>query len=180
MPTRSRPSSIARIRRRPSPAEWLTLATGVVLTAIGVAGFFVTDMDNWDDVAHHATGDTLLGFELNPLHNVVHLALGLLGLLLWTRARTAFAYGVLLLVGYGAAAVFGVFAVDETWNVLSLNTADNWLHLALALLGAVIAGLAWREIQVPAIEGPDIDLRDLPIRDLTAEDVSHLSHGRTR
>jgi hypothetical protein len=120
-------------------------------------------------VAHHATGDELLGFELNPLHNVVHLVLGLVGLLTWTRIRGAFGYGVLLAVGYGAAAVFGLFALDEDWNVLSLNTADNWLHLGLAALGATIAVLARRDLRTPLRTEPVIDLRDLPVRDVTGD-----------
>ncbi len=38
-----------------------------------------------------------------------------------------------------------VFAVDNTdINILSLNTADNWFHLASALVGLVIAVLPAR------------------------------------
>lgn len=154
-------------RRPRTVAEVLTLVTGLVLVAVGVAGFFVTDLDAWDDVAHHATGDELLGFELNPLHNVVHLVLGALGLVAWTRIRTAFGYGLLLAVGYGATAVFGLFAVGESWNFLSLNTADNWLHLGLAGVGAIIAALAYRDLRTPLRTEPVIDLRDLPVRDVT-------------
>src|SRR5690606_66172 len=118
--------------------------TGAVLTAVGIVGFFET---GFDDFAHHHTGEELLGFEINPLHNVVHLVLGLLGLGLWTRARHALAYGLILAVGYGAALVYGLFAVDEDWDFLSLNGADNWLHLGLAALGAVIAAIAYAELR---------------------------------
>ncbi len=54
----------------------------------------------------------------------------------WPGART---YGWLLAVGYGAAFVYGLFAVGEDWDFLSLNWADNVLHLATALVGLVIA-----------------------------------------
>ena len=41
------------------------------------------------------TDKTLLGFEINPLHNLVHLAIGLAGLALWRRLDTV-TYGWLL------------------------------------------------------------------------------------
>jgi hypothetical protein len=84
----------------------------------------------------------VLIFEVNPLHNIVHLALGVLGLVLFTRPRGAFSYGIVVAVAYGGAFVYGLFALGQEWDVLSLNAEDNWLHLGLAVLGAVIAGVA--------------------------------------
>jgi hypothetical protein len=75
----------------------------------------------------------------------VHLLLGLPGLVLWRTIRGSLAYGVLVAVAYGGALAYGLLAIGESWDVLSLNTADNLLHLALALGGAVIAGAAWYE-----------------------------------
>jgi hypothetical protein len=157
-------------RRTISIAQALALITGVVLMGIGIAGFFETDLEEWDDFAHHATGDELLGFELNAFHNVVHLVLGGIGLVAWMRLRSSIAYGIFLAVGYGAVFVYGLFAVDETWNVLSLNHADNWLHLALAALGVVIAAIGTAELtrqQVPD-DNVEIDLRAHVPEDATA------------
>jgi hypothetical protein len=126
------------------PSQWLGLLVGAVFVVVGVAGFFVT---GFDDFAAHHTGEELLIFEVNPLHNVVHLALGALAFALcWTR-RGALTYGLVVFAGYAAALVYGLFAVDETWDFLSLNPEDNWLHLALAALGAVIAAIAAAELQ---------------------------------
>src|SRR5215210_4989237 len=47
-------------------------------TLLGVIGFFVT---GFDDFAAH-TGESLLGFMINPLHNIVHLVIGVAGLLM--------------------------------------------------------------------------------------------------
>jgi hypothetical protein len=56
------------------------------------------------------------------------------------RLDYARAYGWALLVGYGATFVFGLFAVnEEDINILSLNAADNGLHLASALAGLAVA-----------------------------------------
>src|SRR5215204_1947514 len=115
---------------RTSPSQILALIAGIAFTAAGIIGFFVTGTDGFTD---HHTGEKLLGLEINPLHNVVHLALGVLGLVLAARLATARLYGWLLAVGYGAAFAFGLYAVDhEGSNVLSLNDADNWFHLATA------------------------------------------------
>jgi hypothetical protein len=118
--------------------EWpqaLALVVGAVYTVVGIAGFFVTGFD--DFFAH--TGEELLGFEVNPFHNLVHLVIGLAGLALARTPALARTYGWLLAIGYGAAFVYGLFAVGESWDFLSLNAADNWLHAVSALAGLVIA-----------------------------------------
>jgi ABC-type transport system involved in multi-copper enzyme maturation permease subunit len=118
------------------PAQLLALAIGVVYTLVGIAGFFVTGFDNFAA----ETDKTLLGFEVNPLHNIVHLAIGLAGLALWRRLDTARTYGWLLAAGYGLAFIYGLFATgNRDINFLSLNGADNILHLVSALAGVAIA-----------------------------------------
>jgi Domain of unknown function (DUF4383) len=112
------------------------LAVGAVFTIIGVVGFFIT---GFDDFAGTDPGESLLGFMINPLHNVVHLLLGLAGLALARTLGGARRYGWLLAVGYGAAFVYGLFAVGQSWDFLNLNWADNWLHLVTALIGLAIA-----------------------------------------
>ena len=119
------------------PSQMIALAVGIAYTAVGLLGFAVT---GFDDFAAHDTGETLLGFELNPLHNIVHLIIGLAGLAMWRTLTSARAYGWALAIGYGATFVYGLFAVDEDdINFLSLNQADNWLHLASTLLGLAAA-----------------------------------------
>ena len=56
-------------------------------------------------------------------------------------ART---YGWLLAAGYGAAFLYGLFAVGQDWDFLNLNWADNILHLATALVGVAIAKMPAR------------------------------------
>jgi len=116
--------------------QLLALAIGAVYLLVGIIGFFIT---GFDDFFAHDTNETIIGFEINPFHNVVHLLIGLVGLLLSRTLAGARTYGWLLAVGYGAAFVYGLFAVGETWDFLSLNWADNWLHLVSALAGLAIA-----------------------------------------
>jgi hypothetical protein len=120
--------------------EILGLAFGAVYLLVGIVGFFVT---GFDDFAGH-TDETLLIFDINPLHNIVHILIGVAGLVLSRTLAGARTYGWLLAVGYGAAFVYGLFAVGADWDFLNLNAADNVLHVLTALVGLVIALLPVR------------------------------------
>ena len=115
--------------------EILALAFGAIYTLIGIIGFFITGFENFFE----HTDKTLLGFEINGMHNVVHILIGVAGLVLGRTLAGARTYGWVLAVGYGAAFVYGLLAIDKDWDFLSLNWADNILHLATALVGLVIA-----------------------------------------
>ena len=128
-----RPDSAPATRH---PSQLLALAIGAVYTLIGILGFLVTGFENFAA----ETDKTLIGFEINPLHNLVHLGIGLAGLVLWRRLDTARTYGWLLAIGYGATFLYGLFAAGNSdINFLSLNGADNGLHLVSAVAGLAIA-----------------------------------------
>lgn len=128
--------STSQTRTR-APHQWFALVIGAVYLLVGAAGFLVTGFSGF---AEHDHGQTLLGFAVNPLHNIVHLLIGLLGLALWSDAGRARVFGWLLVAGYGATFVFGLIAVgNPDINVLNINGADNGLHLASALAGLAIA-----------------------------------------
>ncbi len=103
---------------------------GVVYLLVGIAGFFVTT-----NVAFAATqGKALVVFDVNPLHNIIHLAVGAALLLGSRTVRSAKAVnstvgGVYLLVG-----IVGLFLIGSAANILALNGADNVLHFASAIL----------------------------------------------
>jgi hypothetical protein len=122
-------------RRAMTWPQVLALLIGAVYTLVGIVGFFIT---GFDDFFGHA-GESLLGFMINPFHNVVHIVIGVAGLLLARTLAGARAYGWLLTLGYGAAFIYGLFAVGEEWDFLNLNWADNWLHLVSAIAGLAIA-----------------------------------------
>lgn len=62
------------------PAQWLALIIGVTYTIVGLVGFALTGFSGFAA----PEGELLLGvFEINPLHNVVHLVIGLAGVALW-------------------------------------------------------------------------------------------------
>ena len=116
--------------------QMLALAFGAIYLLVGVVGFFVT---GFDDFFAHDTNETLVGFEINGMHNVVHIVIGVAGLLLGRTLAGARTYGWLLAIGYGAAFVYGLIAIGETWDFLSINAADNVLHVLTAIVGLAIA-----------------------------------------
>ena len=108
---------------------------GAVYTLVGIAGFFVSETFAATD------DDTLLGFEVNHLHNIVHLLIGLA--LLGASRRTETARRLNLLIGgsYVVLGVIGWFIQDTAANVIALNEPDHLLHLVSgALLVAVALG----------------------------------------
>ncbi|WP_233491248.1 DUF4383 domain-containing protein [Blastococcus sp. TBT05-19] len=121
--------------------EILGLAFGAIYLLVGIVGFFIT---GFDDFFAHDSGDMLLFFEINGMHNVVHILIGIAGLALSQTLAGARTYGWLLAVGYGAAFVYGLLAIGKEWDFLSINGADNVLHIATALVGLVIALLPVR------------------------------------
>ncbi|GAA3524165.1 DUF4383 domain-containing protein [Nocardioides daeguensis] len=114
---------------------------------VGILGFVPGITTDYDEMtfAGHESGAQLLGiFAVSGLHNIVHLALGVVGLVLatsWTGARAFLLGGGAL---YLALTVYGLL-VDrhEDANVVPLDRADNWLHLVLGVgmigLGLVLA-----------------------------------------
>lgn len=114
-----------------SPNRLVGTIFGIVYLLVGVAGFFVTG-----GVSFAATeGQPLIVFDVNPLHNIVHLAIGA-ALLIAARSSVRAAKGMNTTVGavYLLVGILGLFLVGSGANILALNGADNVLHFASAIL----------------------------------------------
>ena len=124
---------------RTSPNRLLGTIFGAVYLLVGLLGFAVNG-----GIGFLATkGGLLLGvFEVNPLHNIAHLLIGA-ALLIAGLFSVAAAKGVNTTVGavYLLLGIVGFFLVGTNLNILALNTADHFLHLASAmvLLGVGLA-----------------------------------------
>ncbi|MBW4721103.1 DUF4383 domain-containing protein [Saccharothrix obliqua] len=152
------------------PAQVLAGLLGVAFLVVGIAGFVRTGFGDFAG-EHHST---LLGFSINPLHNVIHLAFGVLGLLMATNSALARTYGWIVFIAYGLVLVWGLMLVgvvssnpvNGLGNPLALNTNDNWLHLGLAAVGLLIAVLpARRRIVTEEPAAEPVSGRDESIRD---------------
>lgn len=116
---------------------------GAVFLVVGIAGFIpgvTMDMGSMS-MAGHSSSALLLGlFQVSVLHNIVHLLFAIVGLL---AARTARGARLYLLVGgivYAVLFVYGLFTAGmaDPANFVPLNSADNVLHLVLAIAMIVL------------------------------------------
>ena len=122
-----------------SPNRIVATVFGAVYVLVGLLGFAVTG-----GIGFIATeGGLLLGvFAVNPLHNVAHLLIG--GALLIAGvagARAAKLVNTIVGATYLLLGVVGFFLAGTAANILALNTADHFLHLASAIV-LLAVGLA--------------------------------------
>jgi hypothetical protein len=122
-----------------SPNRLVAIIFGAVYLVVGALGWMVTA--GVDFIA--TEGGLLLGiFEVNPLHNIVHLLIGAALLIAGlSSVRAAKAANVTVGAVYLLVGIVGFFLVGTPLNILALNTADHFLHLAsaLVLLGVGLA-----------------------------------------
>lgn len=112
----------------------IALVFGIVFLLVGIAGYLTSGGMSMD--AENA--GLLLGlFPVNLLHNAVHVAFGLWGLVASRSFAGARNYARIGGVLYAILAVLG-FVVPNGFGLVPLGGHDIWLHavLAVALLAA--------------------------------------------
>lgn len=151
------PSTHGTPRRR--PVQIVAVVVGVIFLVVGVLGFIPGVTTNYDTLqfAGHESEALLLGlFQVSILHNVVHLLFGVAGV---AMARTpGLATGYLLGGGtvYAILWLYGIL-IDRSSaaNFVPLNTADNWLHLGLAVVMILLGTLIPRShVDAPVADRP--------------------------
>src|SRR5215210_5402793 len=105
--------AVARDDRR-TPAQWYCLLAGLALLLAGVFGFI---SDSSFDTGDRVQGDLFLGFEANAIHNLIHVASGLV--LLAASRRRAPARAVALGFGlvYGLVAIIGLVDGEDVLDL---------------------------------------------------------------
>ena len=111
---------------------------GAVYVLVGIAGFAVTGLSDFAATS----SDQLIVFGLNPLHNIVHLLVGLVWLGASRNEQSARVVSTAIGAVYLLVGVAGLFITGNSdLNLLNLNQPDNVLHLGSAVL-ALYFGLA--------------------------------------
>ena len=161
--TESNPTPRSAMSRYPATVQKAALAMGAVFLLVGILGFVpgvTTHYDQLTFAGHHSEAALLGIFNVSVLHNLVHLAFGIAGIALARTFNSARAYliggGIVYLVLF----VYGlVIDRESSMNFVPVNTADNWLHLALALamiaLGLLL-GRTHREDGAPIGMGENV------------------------
>jgi hypothetical protein len=108
-----------------SPQTIVAVLFGAVLALVGVLG----------PVLGGASGELII-FGRNYLHDGIHLLSGLAGLAAGYYAGGQYAsdYNKALGVVYLLVTILGFVLFDLFADLIALNTADNFLHLALAVV----------------------------------------------
>src|SRR5215203_4982653 len=119
-------------RRSRTTMQTVALVMGVVFLLVGILGFIpgiTTQYDTMSMAGHESRGMLLGVFQVSYLHNMVHVVFGVVGVLA-SRAYLLFG-GIIYLVLW----IYGLVAGGATSaNFVPVNNADNWLHLALAIV----------------------------------------------
>jgi hypothetical protein len=124
--------------------QTLALVFGVVYALVGVAGFLVTG-----DVPFAGDqGDPLVLFDVNGLHNIVHLLIGVVLIAASRRLDTALGANLAIGVTYLLLGALGPVINDTPVDIIGLNGADHVLHLVSGALLAAVAVLAEKKARV--------------------------------
>ena len=121
-----------------TPAQLYALLFGAVLLVVGLVGFVA---DSSFGTGSDVDGSNLIAFEVNGWHNLVHIASGAIGLALSRSAAGARTFALGFGAVYLVVTLWGFIDGNSVLNLIPVNTADNFLHLAIAALG-IAAGLA--------------------------------------
>lgn len=126
-----------------SAAQTFALIVGAVFLLVGILGFIPGITTEHDTKFFGQDGDSqILGiFQINILHNLVHLLFGIAGIAMAKRADSARTYliggGVIYLVVF----LYGLLIdLDSDANIINLNSADNVLHVLLGV-GMIALGM---------------------------------------
>lgn len=116
-------------------AKTIMYVAGVVFIVLGLLGF---------------VNDPILGiFEVDALHNIVHLASGILALIFASQGESqARMFALVLGVVYALVTILGFMTGEgKILGLISTNGADQWLHLVLTVVFLVVG------LKKPAMSG---------------------------
>lgn len=106
-------------------AKWF----GIVFILVGVLGFIPGITSN----------GMLLGiFEVDALHNVIHLLSGIIALLCAGSMKGAKTYFKIFGVVYALVTVLGFLGSGSVLGLIMVNGADNVLHLLIAIIALAL------------------------------------------
>lgn len=118
---------------------------GIIFILVAIVGFLATGMNMEADPVR---APHLLGlFPVNALHNVVHLLLGIWGLVASRSFSGARSYARIAGVLYIVLAVVG-FIAPNGFGLVPLGGNDIWLHAVLGIVLAAV-GFTARELGPP-------------------------------
>lgn len=132
------------------------LVFGIIYLAVGILGFIpgLNSMNHADlpPLSVDSFYGRLLGlFPVNILHNIVHIAIGLWGILASRSVGGARLFGKALAVIYGLLAILGLIpGLNTVFGLVPIFGHDVWLHAVSALIAGYFGFVARDSDGAPA------------------------------
>lgn len=119
--------------------RYFALILGIAFLVVGVLGFvprLVTMPEGQPSLLVEAGHGNLFGlFPVNVIHNLVHLAFGVWGVVVWRSFAGARIFARSTAVTYAVLTVMGLIpTLDTVFGLLPLHGHDIWLHVAIAAI----------------------------------------------
>ncbi len=126
-------------------AKKLAMIFGVVFVLVGLLGFINNPIVGAEGI-----------FNTNMLHNIAHLLIGIVLILVAKKESTAVLWMKIFGAVYLLLAVLGFMVVskggDMILNLVAVNAADNWLHVVLGVVLLIVGFMAGKSTtQGPAM-----------------------------
>lgn len=124
------------------PTQYFALTIGIIYLIMGVMGgssTFVQPAIDPDSTNVVVTGyGNLLGlFPVNSAHNVVHLLIGVVGIVASIALDSSRLYSGALSIFYGLLAIMGLVPIaSSTFGLIPLFGNDVWLHAGTSAIAA--------------------------------------------
>jgi hypothetical protein len=127
-------------------ARYFALIAGIVYLFVGILGFIpgINDMTHPGMAEHDLIVDAQYGFLLglfpvNILHNIVHLVIGIWGLLAYRSFGSARTFALVLGIFYLLLAVMGLIpGLNTTFGLIPIFGNDVWLHALTAIAALIV------------------------------------------
>jgi hypothetical protein len=124
------------LTRRFIMVRLLAVLFGIAFIFGGVAGFMPA----------FTTNGALLGiFQVDSMHNIIHIVSGVIAIMAATSYKSAKLYFLIFGAIYTVIAIVG-FARGGDLFMMQVNTADNFLHLGIGVLSLLIGFYAAKRI----------------------------------
>jgi hypothetical protein len=135
-------------------ARYFALAAGIIYLLVGIVGLVPASLSPAGVVGpadtHEITVTALHGrlmglFPVNILHDLVHVLIGIWGIIAYRSLDGARSYARGLAVIYGLFAVMGLIpGLNTVFGLVPLYGHDVWLH---ALTAVVAAYFGWSSVE---------------------------------
>jgi hypothetical protein len=113
---------------------------GIIFLVVGIGGFIpgLTQPHDHPNLAVEAASGMELGlFPVNVLHNLVHIAFGIWGLIAARSMSAARGYAQVVAIAYAVLTILGLIpATNTTFGLVPIYGHDIWLHALLAGVAA--------------------------------------------